>query len=62
LWFLIILFLALKHRKITSGVNWLQNTFFFFMKYEVDPMFFAIHNGHTSNIKVMFTPKNLNPP
>jgi len=61
LWFLIILFLALKHRKITSDVNWLQNTFVFFKKYQVDLIQFANHSAHTFNIKIIFFTEKAKP-
>ena len=62
LWFLKILFLTLKHRKTTFGVIWLQNTIFSFKKYQVDLILSANHSAHTSNIKLIFPPKALNPP
>jgi hypothetical protein len=61
LWFLIILFLALKHRKVTSDVNWLQNTSFFFKKYEVPRILFANHSAHTSNNKIIFSTEKAKP-
>jgi hypothetical protein len=40
----------------------LQNTVIFFEKYSLDLILFENHSAHTSNIKIMFPPKNLNPP
>jgi integrase len=55
LWFLIILFLTLKHTKTTSGVIWHQNTIFFFKKYRINPILFVNHSAHTSNNKAIFS-------
>jgi len=48
--------------KITAYVICLQNTFFFFEKYEVDPILFTNPSAHTSNMKIMFPSENPNPP
>ena len=60
--FLIILFLTFKLRKATFSVIWLQNTFFFFKKYEVDLILFVNHSAHTYDTKQIFPPQKLNPP
>ena len=41
---------------------WLQNTFFFFKKYQVDLILSADHSLHTSNIKIIIPIEKLNPP
>ena len=41
---------------------WLQNTFFFFKKYQVDLILSAHHSPHTSNIKINIPIEKLNPP
>ena len=43
--------------KIPSYVNWLQNTFLFFKKYQVDLILFTNHTAHTYHTKQIFPPK-----
>jgi hypothetical protein len=45
----------------TPYVNWLQNTLFFFKKYQVDLILFANHSAHTSNIKIIFFTEKAKP-